>query len=173
MTILHYRSEWLKYKPKWTSDKLLNSGGESVPGRIEHVEKAEPASPAGPWPPSYLHERSELDDLCKHSTQNLGLRLGLFHRTAPASLVSSTCMYSTLLVNYSFRCSFPYNCICMVLHFHLRHAKIIHTSWSKFQWEVLVSHDGFITVWEDEVQYNNTGGSHVCKTLNLAEQTIC
>lgn len=89
MTILHYRSEWIKNKPKCTSDKLLlNSGGESVPGRIEHVEKAEPAAPAGPWPPSYLHEQSELDDLCKRNTQNLRLRLGLFCQTTPAALVS-------------------------------------------------------------------------------------
>lgn len=36
---------------------------ESLPDKIEHVEKAEPAAVDGPWPLSYLHGRSEQGDL--------------------------------------------------------------------------------------------------------------
>jgi len=66
MTILLHSSVYV------ISDKR-NSGllWWSAPDRSEYGEKASPAGVAGPWPPSYLRGRSELDNPCQRNTNLL------------------------------------------------------------------------------------------------------
>lgn len=81
--------------------------GNFVPDRIELEDRAEPAAPVEPWPPSYLHGRSEQDDPWKRNTELKGSVGGMFDLIIPSVIKFHNLLLSVLLLymNNTFPCN--------------------------------------------------------------------